>query len=113
MRVCPKCRFHDLPIWRNSRWYHDVDAARISDIEYWDKVLATKIQLNGFWEDGIFSYLLTTNGMVLRKETEFLNKNTDGNTATEKKEKWFKISIEKHRKKQDLKQSKLLEVSGV
>ena len=107
MRVCPKCGFHDLPIWRNSRWYHDVDAAPVVDIEYWDSSLAKKIKAESYYEDGIFSYLLTTNGMVLRKETEFLNKNTEGNTPTEKKEKWFKIAIEKHRKRTDSSQTKL------
>jgi len=109
IRVCPKCGFHDLPIWRNSRFYFNVDVARISDIEYWDSRLASKIKINNFFQDEVFSYLLRPDGMVLRKETELLNKDTQGHDMVSKKEKWFQVSIEKHRKKLDSSQKKLFE----
>ena len=110
-RVCPKCGYRDLPIWRNSRFYFNVDIARIEDIEYWDSSLATAIKKGNFYEDGVFSYILQKDGMVLRKETELLNKDVQGNDMVSKKEKWFQTTVEKRRKFVDSRQTKLLEVT--
>ncbi len=112
MRVCPKCKYHDLPIWRNSRFYFNVDVARLDDLKTWGlEKLVQALETYGYYEDGHSSYLLGSGGkVVLRKETELLNKDTEGDEATAKKEKWFKISIEKARKKRDPSQTRLLEV---
>jgi len=109
LRVCPKCGHHDLPIWRNSRFYFNVDVCKISDLEYWESSLAEKIKAQQYYEDGHFAYLLQAGQTtVLRKEIELLNKDIDGEGATAKKEKWFKINVEKHRKRMDSSQTKLL-----
>jgi len=109
MRICPECGHSDLPIWRNSRFYFNVDVARIDDLKTWSlEALVQKLEADGYYEDGHFSYLLASGGdVVLRKETKLLNKDTDGNEATAKKEKWFKISIESARKRKDPFQRKL------
>jgi len=86
-----------------------VDQASFDDIQLWDSRLASQIKDNlGYFEDGHFSYLLVSGGTrVLRKEVELLNKDTEGNGAMARKEKWFQVAIEKHRKKLDSRQKKL------
>ncbi len=110
MRICPKCDYHDAPIWRNSRFYFNVDVARLTDLDGWDSSLMEKLKQSpeGYYEDGHFSYLLdSSKSVVLRKETALLNKDVDGDDATSKKEKWFQIAIEKRKKKQDSRKTKL------
>ncbi len=113
MRVCPNCGHRDLPFWRNSRFYFNVDVARLDDLDVWGlEFLVAKLKEDGYYEDGHFAYLLGSGGkVVLRKEIELLNKDTQGNEATAKKEKWFQISIEKARKRKDSSQTKLLKVA--
>ena len=111
MRVCPNCGYHDLPIWRNSRFYFNVDVAKTSDLEFWglDSLIENlKRAPENFYEDGHFAYLLQAGGtIVLRKEVELLNKDIEGAESTCKKERWFTIRVEKARQKSNLSQKKI------
>jgi len=112
MRVCPKCKHRDSPCWRNSRFYFNVDLASLDDLKIWEPQLGTILKTEEYYEDGHFAYLLQSGGTrVLRKEIELLNKDTEGEEATAKKEKWFQIAVERHRKEalSQKNQTKLLE----
>ena len=115
MRVCPKCGHKDLPIWRNSRFYFNVDHASLDDLKSWgEEQIVQNLENDNYYEDGHFSYLLQPSGYVLRKETSLLNKDTEGEWARAKKERWFLINIEKRRKRKEenLHQKKLFEGSN-
>ncbi len=67
MRVCPKCDFHEPPIWRNrmaKRLY--TQFCRLDELEPWEPELFEELKKEGFaFHDGV-KYRLTKRGYVER-----------------------------------------------
>ena len=46
MRICPKCGYTDLPIWRFAKYKRFTSYCRADELENWDAKLLAKIPLN-------------------------------------------------------------------
>src|SRR5437867_5322014 len=74
MRICPRCLYHDNPMWRPRIFDPGVDITRIEDFEHenpfsiaaWLRAHPTKTTE----EDPFYVYRMTKSGMVWRKEKE-------------------------------------------
>lgn len=74
MRVCPKCGYHESPIWRPSIAHREIDFCRFEDFQQEHPKLAEKLlesqQRKGtknVVEDEIYAYHLTKGGNVERQ----------------------------------------------
>ena len=107
MRVCPKCDYHEPPVWRNRfhRLYEQY--CRIDELETWEPELAKEIAEKKYvFKDGI-KYRINKDNMVLRIDA-FLCANPDPNNRS-----IVEPNKEKHLVKligQPLNQTKLLEI---
>jgi hypothetical protein len=67
MRVCPKCGYRDLPIWRNAWHKRFTDVTTLDSLKDWDMELAKKIEDNpSLYFDGLYNYHLSKRGYVVR-----------------------------------------------
>ena len=67
MRVCPKCGYRDLPVWRNAWHKRFTDVTRIGDLEIFSPELYKKIlDSPKFYTDGLYNYKLSKRGYVIR-----------------------------------------------
>ncbi len=74
MRVCPKCGFADMPIWRHKRHRMFTCYCRLDELKEWDKELADLIEQKKDVKLLGYIYHLTKTGYVDRiHETDSLN----------------------------------------
>jgi len=78
MRVCPKCGYHDPPIWKTTRYRVHCDYARIEDFKaYYPHI---KIEKGQKISDGLCAYKRSSKGDGLYVERQSLRDNPDALT---------------------------------
>ena len=70
MRICPKCGYVDLPIWRNTRWRYYTEHCHIDELRLWQPKLAEKLLAAGRGKTILIKgvkYRLAKNGIIIHR----------------------------------------------
>lgn len=67
MRVCPKCDYHDSPVWHNAWHKRFTDVTTFDNVKDWEPELAKKLEESPkFYSDGLYNYKVSKHGYVVR-----------------------------------------------